>query len=116
MRTINLNLNGNVDFITAELAARKALIRADENVTLVAWSDRLRDMEGPTEACARESWKCARVYAENHGADVRVSVNNDDYEFYFAGIPSDYTGLDTEELRDIHERAKTADFDDVQGG
>ncbi len=116
MRTINLKLDGNVDFYGAQEAARKALIRGEKNVTLVAWSDRLRDMEGPMEACSRESWKCARVYAENHGADLRISVNNDDYEFYFSGIPADYIGLDEEELREIHEPARAADFDDVQGG
>ena len=116
MRTINLDLKGKVDFFNAEEAAKKALTGAGEKVTLVAWSDRLRDMEGPMEACARESWKCARVYAENHSADVRISVNNDDYEFYFAGIPAGFTELDQEELLDVHEQARMADFDDVQGG
>lgn len=115
MRTINLKLQRDMDFSSAEDAAKKALNQAGE-VTLVAWTDRKRDMEGPGETCSGEGWKCSRVYAENHQADVRVSVNDDDYEFYFAGVPADYTQLDAEAALEIHGGASSPDFDYLQGG
>jgi hypothetical protein len=115
MRTVTLHLPKDIDFPTAEEAAKRALGRAGD-VTLTAWTDRKRNMEGPREACAQESWKCARVYAENHGADVRISINDDDYEFYFTGVPADFEELDEETALEIHKELTRADFDNVQGG
>jgi hypothetical protein len=73
-------------------------------------------MEGPQDPCLHEGWKCARVYADNHGADVKVSVNDDDYEFYFASVPENFTRLDTEEALEIHEEVGRAGFENFQGG
>jgi hypothetical protein len=113
MRTIDITLRSGIDYKAAERAAREA---AGEKMTLVAWYDKLRRMEGPREACAREGWKCARVYADNHGADVGVLVNKDQYEFYFTKVPDSFAELDEEEVVEVHKNARRDEFDDVQGG
>jgi hypothetical protein len=73
-------------------------------------------MEGPREACAQEGWKCARVYADNHGAKQGVMVNGGDFEFYFSSVPKGVDELDREEALDIHRDAKGDEFDNLQGG
>ncbi len=113
MRTIDISLSSGIDYRAAESAAREAV---GEKMTLVAWYDRLRNMEGPREACAREGWKCARVYADNHGADIGVFVNKDQYEFYFTNVPGSFAELNREDALDVHQGATRSDFDDVQGG
>lgn len=116
MRTLNLDLGSGVNYKLAEKAAREAAMEAGRNMTLVAWYDRERNMEGPREACASEGWKCARVYADNHGADIGVLVNGDQYEFYFTRVPDEFEELDEEAALEVHESAKRPDFDNVQGG
>lgn len=113
MRTIDITLSSGIDYRAAERAARDA---AGEKMTLVAWYDKLKNMEGPREACAQEGWKCARVYADNHGADVGVLVNKDQYEFYFARVPDSFAELDREDALSVHEGAGRSEFDNVQGG
>ncbi|RJP69471.1 MAG: hypothetical protein C4532_10990 [Candidatus Abyssobacteria bacterium SURF_17] len=116
MRTVSLGLGSGVNYALAEKAAREAAMEAGGKLTLVAWYDKVRNMEGPREACANEGWKCARVYADHHGADIGVLVNEDQYEFYFTRIPEGFEELDEEAALDIHESAKRPDFDNVQGG
>lgn len=113
MRTIDITLRSGIDYRAAERAAREA---AGEKMTLVAWYDKLRRMEGPREACAREGWKCARVYADNHGADVGVLVNKDQYEFYFTEVPESFAELNRKDALSVHEGATRSEFDNVQGG
>ena len=116
MKTLNVDLGSGVNYTLAEKAAREAAMKAGGKLTLVAWYDRARKMEGPREACASEGWKCSRVYADHHGADIGVLVNGDQYEFYFTRIPDEFVELDEEAALDVHQSAERPDFDDVQGG
>jgi hypothetical protein len=116
MMTLNVDARGIQSFTEAECIAREAAWDFDRNLSLMAWYDRVRNMEAPREACALEGWKCSRVYADHHGADLGILLNEGDYEFYFAKIPTDFVELDREEALDIHRWAETAEFDDVQGG
>lgn len=116
MKTLSLDLGSGVDYTIAEKEAREAAMKTGGKLTLVAWYDRVRNMEGPREACASEGWKCARVYADHHGAEIGVLVNGDQYEFYFTRVPGEFTELDEEAALDVHKGAKRPDFDNVQGG
>ncbi|GAB4338885.1 MAG: hypothetical protein Kow0099_13340 [Candidatus Abyssubacteria bacterium] len=116
MRTLKIDAKGIQDFREAEELARQASGDFERNLSLMAWYDRNRNMEGPREACAQEGWKCSRVYADNHGARVGVIVNDGEYEFYFARVPSEFEELDREEALAVHGWAQTNEFDDVQGG
>ena len=117
MRNIHLETKGSVDHMLAERVARQEAAKAGmENAEMVAWYDHSRNMAGPLETCAKEGWKCARDYAEHHGAGLRVSVDHDEYEFFFSDVSPEFTEFDREEALGIHADARRDDFDDVQGG
>jgi len=118
MKTISLEMDKRVDYASAERAAKEALMSGAGvgKPVMVAWYDRPRDLASPGETCSKEGWKGARDYAEHHGADCRVSVNEDDYEFYFTNLSFDFEELDREESLSAHADASRADFDDLQGG
>lgn len=115
MKTLNITVK-DADYGAAERAAKDAVKWEDGKSTMMAWYDKPRNMEGPREACAKEGWKCARVYADNHGADVGVIVNDGEYEFYFSKVPASFTELDRDESLEAHKEAEQGEFDNVQGG
>lgn len=117
MRTIDVSLAGGIGYEAAVGAAREAV--ADEvkgDLSLLAWFDRARQMGAPQEACSQENWKCVHDYAEHHKADIRVSVNNDAFEFYFAETPVGTETLDKEGVAAIHEGIAVDQDENVQGG
>ena len=116
MKNMELNIQGSIDYTTAEQAARKAASEFGGDLSLMAWYDKARGTGGPQEVCMNENWRCARDYAEHHSADVRVSVNRDAYEFFFGRVPSDAASLDMDEVAAVHEKTTGEEFDNVQGG
>lgn len=116
MKTIELSLTGSVGYEKAEREARKVAAEAGARYSLMAWYDKAKGVGAPREACQTASWKCPRDYAEHHHADLRVSVNNDAYEFFFTRIPSDAEGLDSDEVTAVHKGISEGDFDNIQGG
>ena len=116
MRDIRLVMNGT-DYTAAGRVAKEAALKAGgRGATMIAWYDRARNLVGPQETCAKEGWKCSRDYAEHHGADLRVSINDDAFEFFFSDVASDFAELDREDALDAHIGASRDEFDDVQGG
>jgi hypothetical protein len=116
MNSIDLKLKSGIDYKKAEEAARKAALDMGGSLSLFAWYDKARKMGAPAEACSQENWKCVRDYATHHGADIRVSVNADEYEFFFAKAPIDAAVLDSEEVAGVHKGISKEEFDNVQGG
>jgi hypothetical protein len=117
MRNIAIDLQPGVDYETAGRAAREAALNAGSGrAAMVAWYDRARKMAGPSAVCSNEDWACASAYAEHHGAQIKVSVNHDDYEFFFSEVASSFQELDRKESLEIHRDTKGSEFDDVQGG
>jgi len=112
MNTIKLTL----DQATGYMDAYKAALDAAGNAVLVAWYDRSRKTQGPAETCNNEDWKCALAYAENHGADLRVAVNTDQYEFFFSRATGEVTELEEKELLEIHAGISADEFSNIQGG
>ena len=123
-RAINRSYSKSWTHWTSVFARRGACGRtASINVSIrllskamVAWYDRQRDVAAPAESCCGEGRMCTSDYAEHHGAGFKVSVNRDEYEFYFADVPHDFTELDRETGLAAHADASRSDFDDVQGG
>lgn len=116
MNTINLKLDDSVSYMDAYRAALKAARESEGNVLLVAWYDRVRNVQGPTETCDGENWRCALEYAEHHDADLRVAINTDRYEFFFARATGVFTELNEEDLLEVHLGIAEDDFNNVQGG
>jgi hypothetical protein len=117
MRTINLSLNGQAEYKAAAKAAREAVgAERGSDLSLLAWFDKGRKMGAPQEACSLENWKCVRDYAEHHQADIKVSVNDDAFEFYFAKSPAGTATLDEDEVAAIHKNIAVDRDENVQGG
>jgi len=112
MKNINLNLGSGVDYAKAEKAAREAAGK----FSLLAWYDKAKKSGAPQEACALENWKCVRDYADHHNADVRVSVNDDAFEFYFAKTPPGTAELKGKRVHEVHEGLAVDRDENVQGG
>jgi hypothetical protein len=115
MKNIELTLKSGISYGDAEKAARKAALDMASSVSLFAWYDKAKNTGAPSEACARENWKCVRDYATHHNADIRVSVNEDEYEFFFSKSPAGATTLDSEEVSGVH-KGISEEFDNIQGG
>jgi hypothetical protein len=117
MQNIDLSLAGGIAYGEAEKAAKEAAAaQSSGDLSLFAWYDKARNMGAPQEACALENWKCVRDYAEHHNADIRVSVNKDDFEFYFAKAPAGTESLDKEGVSDVHKGIAVDQDENVQGG
>ncbi|MBI4829952.1 MAG: AF1514 family protein [Candidatus Lindowbacteria bacterium] len=90
MKTIKLNPKKQMlDFASAEKEARKAAMKAGGNVTLVSYYDRAEDKMVPRVSCMDAGEQGHRIYAESHGADIEVTVNDGAFDFYFFRIPDD---------------------------
>ena len=116
MNTMRLTLDPSIGYMDAYRAALTAATNAVGNPILVAWYDRTRKVQGPMETCSAEDWKCALAYAESHDADIRIAVNTDQYEFFFARAASEVTELDEEDLLEVHVGIPADEFSNIQGG
>jgi len=116
MMNIDLTSDYGVDYGKAEALARKAAENAGREFTLVSWYDKARGLGAPQEVCSLESRNCVRSYAENHDASLRVAVNGDEYEFFFARVPADAEKLSAGDVVDVHMGISKDEFNDVQGG
>ena len=116
MNTIKLTLDNSTGYLDAYKAALKAARESEGNMILVSWYDRSRNKQGPTETCESENWRCALDYAEHHDADLRVSVNADQYEFFFSKVSAEFAELDEDGLLEVHRGISKDDFSNIQGG
>jgi hypothetical protein len=117
MQNIKLDLTPGVAYKEAENAAKEAAAaQSSAGLFLLAWYDKERQMGAPQEACSLENWKCVLDYAEHHNADIKVSVNNDVFEFFFAKVPAGTETLDKESVADIHKGIAVDQDENVQGG
>ncbi|GAB4329985.1 MAG: hypothetical protein Kow0099_00230 [Candidatus Abyssubacteria bacterium] len=116
MKNVDIKLENGLGYAEAEKRAREAAKEMGGSLSLFAWYDKTRNMGAPREACAEEGWKCVRDYAEHHNADLRVSVNGDEYEFFFSKVPEDAAELDRESVEAVHTGIKMNRDENVQGG
>ena len=117
MQNIDLSLAGGIAYEAAEKAAKEAAAaQSSADISLMAWYDKAKNVGAPQEACSLENWKCVFDYAEHHNSDIKVSVNGDDYEFYFAKTPAGTETLDKEGVSDVHEGIAVDQDENVQGG
>jgi hypothetical protein len=117
MKNLDLNLSGQVSYAAAEKAAKEAVAgEVAGDVSLLAWYDSAKKTGAPQEACSLENFKCVRDYAEHHNADIRVSVNKDVFEFYFAKVPSGTAKLKAKQVDAVHKNLAVDQDENVQGG
>jgi len=93
-KPIYLQLPEDIDFSTAEGEARKAVAAEDGSVTLVSYYDRGRDIVAPWSSTICMGKDGYRVYAESRGADIRVIVNDGQYDLYYLAFPDDVVAAD----------------------
>jgi len=117
MQNIDLSLASGIAYQAAEAAAKEAAAaQSSAALSLLAWYDKAKSKGAPQEACALENWKCVRDYAEHHKADIRVSVNKDAFEFYFAKVPKGTAELKKKRVADVHKGIAVDKDENVQGG
>jgi hypothetical protein len=116
MNTIKLSLEPTIGYIEAYRTALHEAAESEGSVMLLSWYDRSREKQGPTEVCGGENWRCALDYAEQHDADLRVSVNTDQYEFFFSKVIGDIVELSEDELLAVHGGISADEFSNIQGG
>ena len=89
METKNLEMPPGMDYDEVQKAARDAALEVVGDVMLVSCYDRARNKMIPEVVSSKEEHDGHRIYAENRGADIRVTVNNDEYDFFFLSIADD---------------------------
>jgi hypothetical protein len=89
MKTMNLETPQGMDYDKAQKAARDAALGVVGDVMLVSCYDRTRNKMIPEAVSSKEEHDGHRIYAESRGADIRVTVNNDEYDFFFVSIADD---------------------------
>ena len=86
MREVAIAIDGVVpDVVLANALAEQVAARLCERYLLLAWHDgRCNEScpSGPPEQ-QRPGWL---VYAEQHGGNIRVRVNEGEFDFVFAGF------------------------------
>ncbi len=92
MKTMNLEMPSGMDYNEAQKAARDAALEVGGNVTLVSYYDRAKNKMVPEAVCSKEGNDGYRIYAENRDADIRVTVNDDEYDFFFLSVADDVLG------------------------
>lgn len=89
VKRIPLTIKGELDFDNAEAAAREAALKEGGEVSLVSYYDQSRNVRCPQSAgicCGDEGY---RIYAEQRGADIRVVINDGEYDCFFITVPQD---------------------------
>jgi hypothetical protein len=89
MKTMNLEMPPGTDYDEVQKATRDAALEVGGNVTLVSYYDRARNKMVPEAVSSKEGNDGYRIYAENRGADIRVTVNDDEYDFFFLSFGDD---------------------------
>ena len=86
MEKISIKIEGRK--LHFDLANAMALAIAEDNEEepmLICWNDRGRDMHSPSgvmcEIKGAPGWE---VYGENHGGQLRISINDEEYVFIYA--------------------------------
>ena len=86
MENITLQINGiQPDFDQARNIAAVLAQNNDDDIMLISWNDRTRDMHSPScLQCEIKDTPGWEVYGINHGGRLRISINDDDYVFIFS--------------------------------
>lgn len=115
MKPINVKIDANSDFNSAQSAAADKLPLALDASSLVSWYDRKNKTGGPLEACGDQPLKTSQDYARANGAEYRVSAGKR-FEFFYSSIPEGTEQLDPEALIEIHKGLEYDRYENVQGG
>jgi hypothetical protein len=116
METLNIVVEPSPNYMDAYKAAGEAARQAVGSAMLVSWYDRCRQIQGPTEICGRNDWKCAVDYAVHHNADLRVSINTDQYEFFFAKVHGACSELSETPPLEVNAKISADELGNIQRG
>lgn len=83
--TLPLTITGEeLDFATAKRAARALIADEVHDPVLIAWYDGKKNELHPKVPECQDK-PCWLAYAEEHGGQLRIDVNEGEYSFIFAG-------------------------------
>jgi len=74
-----------VDFGMAECLAWSVARRLKEDPMLLSWYSREDGLYSPRVECCGEDKPAWLIYAESRGADLPISINNEQFVFVFWG-------------------------------
>ena len=85
MKPVEITLSGvEIDYDLARELARSVAEQNNPDAFLVSWSDKSRGLHSPKclqcEIKDKPGWE---VYGANHGGQLRISVNHDQYVFIY---------------------------------
>ena len=86
MTSIPVNLSSST---TIEDALRYVREAAGEEATVLSYFDRRENRSVPEVRCETKGEEGFRVFAEAHGADYQVTVNDGEYEFFLKDVSED---------------------------
>ncbi len=86
MQRVAINVEGiAMDIALANALAEQIAARLAEDFLLLAWYDGQRKEEHPSvpECQHKPGWL---AYAEGHGGNIRVRINDGEFDFIFAAV------------------------------
>ncbi len=86
MTSIPVNLKSGA---TIEDALRHVREEAGEEAMVLSYYDRKENRSVPEVRCMTKGEEGSRIFAEAHGADYRVTVNDGEYEFFLKDLSED---------------------------
>ena len=86
MTSIPVNLSSHT---TIEDALRHVREVAGKDATVLSYFDRKQNRSVPEIRCATKGEEGFRVFAEAHGADYHVTVNDGEYELFLKDVSED---------------------------
>ena len=115
MTSIPVNLSPST---TIEDALRHVREAAGEEATVLSYFDRSENRSVPEVRCATKGEEGFRVFAEAHGADYQVTVNDGEYEFFLKDVSEDIVEPDAHHTArlSMHDGRNEEEFQSFIGG
>jgi hypothetical protein len=115
MTSIPVNLNSGT---TIEDALRHVREAAGEDATVISYFDRKQNRSVPEVRCLTKGEEGSRVFAEAHGAEYQVTVNDGEYEVFLKSLPDNVVepNAQHEARLSIHDGRHEEEFQSFIGG
>ncbi len=86
---IEVRTGDPLDFSAAKAIADQRAREMAMDPMLLAWFDKKSGTFAPEQICCDREKPSWLVYAEEHGGEITVDINNQEYVFVYRGVESD---------------------------